>query len=99
MRILIVEDEAKVANALRAGLSEAQFEVRVADTGVPEAHRARIFDRFYRVDEGRSRDSGGVGLGLAIARWAIEANRGTIALESDDGKGCLFRIVLPATPG
>ena len=82
-------------------ISATQSAIEVTDTGpgVPKAHRARIFDRFYRVDEGRSRDAGGVGLGLAIARWAIEANRGTIALESEDGKGCLFRIVLPATPG
>ena len=63
--------------------------------GIPAAHRQRIFERFYRVDQGRSSDSGGVGLGLAIARWAIEANGGRIELEGDKGEGSLFRVVLP----
>ena len=73
--------------------------IEVSDTGpgIAPSHRARIFDRFYRVDEGRSRDAGGVGLGLAIARWAIEANGGRIELESEEGKGSVFRIVL--SPG
>jgi signal transduction histidine kinase len=79
------------------GLSatEAAIEIRDSGPGIPAMHRARIFERFYRVDEGRSRDSGGVGLGLAIARWAVEANGGRIELESEEGKGSLFRIVLP----
>jgi signal transduction histidine kinase len=75
--------------------TEAAIEIRDTGPGIPSMHRARIFDRFYRVDEGRSRESGGAGLGLAIARWAIEANGGRIELESEEGKGSLFRIVLP----
>jgi heavy metal sensor kinase len=75
--------------------TEAAIEIRDTGPGILSMHRARIFERFYRVDEGRSRDSGGVGLGLAIARWAIEANGGRIELESEEGKGSLFRIVLP----
>ena len=69
--------------------------VTVADEGpgIPAEHRERIFDRFYRVDEGRSRELGGTGLGLAIARWAVEANGGSIALESGDS-GSRFRIEL-----
>ena len=74
---------------------EAAVEVRDTGPGVGVAHRERIFERFYRVDEGRSRDAGGTGLGLATARWAVEANRGRIELESEEGKGSLFRIVLP----
>jgi heavy metal sensor kinase len=62
--------------------------------GIPPQHRDRIFDRFYRVDEGRSRVMGGTGLGLAIARWAVEANGGRISVESA-GRGSVFRIVLP----
>jgi heavy metal sensor kinase len=70
--------------------------LRVADQGpgVSPEHRARVFDRFYRVDEGRSRDMGGTGLGLAIAKWAVEANGGTIELENTES-GAIFRIVLP----
>jgi len=55
-----------------------------------------LLERFYRVDPGRSGDSGGVGLGLAIARWAIEANAGRIEIESEAKKRSLFRVVLPA---
>jgi heavy metal sensor kinase len=74
---------------------ESAIEVRDTGPGIPATHRARIFERFYRVDEGRSRDAGGVGLGLAIALWAVEANGGRIELESEEGDGSLFRIVLP----
>lgn len=62
-------------------------------TGIDVAHHAKIFDRFYRVDEGRSRERGGSGLGLAIARWAVEANGGRIDVESQAGSGSVFRIV------
>ena len=75
--------------------TEAAIEVVDSGPGIAPAHRSRIFDRFYRVDEGRSRKAGGVGLGLAIARWAMEVNGGRIELESEEGRGSLFRIVLP----
>jgi heavy metal sensor kinase len=75
--------------------TEAAIEIADSGPGIPPMHRSRVFERFYRVDEGRSRDAGGVGLGLAIARWAVEANGGRIELESEEGKGSLFRIVLP----
>ena len=72
--------------------------VDVADegSGIAAEHRERIFDRFFRLDEGRSRDSGGTGLGLAIARWAVEANGGHISVDSGPNGGSIFRIVLPA---
>ncbi len=73
------------------------IEVQDTGPGIAAAHRQLIFERFYRVDAGRSGDSGGVGLGLAIARWAVEANAGRIELESEEGNGSLFRVVLPAT--
>jgi heavy metal sensor kinase len=75
---------------------QAVMEVRDTGPGIPAAHRDRIFDRFYRVDASRSREEGGVGLGLAIARWAIEANGGHIELAGDGGRGSLFRVLLPA---
>ena len=72
--------------------------VDVADegSGIAAEHRQRIFDRFFRLDEGRSRDSGGTGLGVAIARWAVEANGGHISVDSGPNGGSIFRIVLPA---
>jgi heavy metal sensor kinase len=74
----------------------AMVEVRDTGPGIPAAHRDRIFDRFYRVDASRSREEGGVGLGLAIARWAVEANGGQIELASEGTDGSLFRVILPA---
>lgn len=62
--------------------------------GIPEAEQGRIFDRFYRTDSGRSRDRGGAGLGLAIAKWAVEFNNGAIAVASR-GAGSCFTIRLP----
>jgi heavy metal sensor kinase len=74
---------------------QAVIEVRDTGPGIPAAHRDRIFDRFYRLDAGRSREEGGVGLGLAIARWAIEVNGGRIQLASDRGAGSVFQVLLP----
>jgi heavy metal sensor kinase len=62
--------------------------------GIAAEHRDAIFQRFYRIDPARSRDAGGAGLGLCIARWAVELHGGSIELESDEGKGSTFRIVL-----
>ncbi len=80
----------------RMSSGQAIIEVRDTGPGIPAAHRNRIFDRFYRVDASRSREEGGVGLGLAIARWAIEANGGQIELASDGRNGSAFRILLPS---
>ena len=81
------------AKATAAG--DAVIEVQDTGPGIPAAHRQRVFERFYRVDQARSRDTGGSGLGLAIARWAVEANGGRIELESEEGRGTVFRVVLP----
>jgi heavy metal sensor kinase len=69
----------------------------VADQGpgIAAEHRERIFDRFFRLDEARSRDSGGAGLGLAIAKWAVELNGGQISVDNGASRGSVFRIVLP----
>jgi len=77
-----------------ADAEQATVTVRDAGPGVPAEHRERVFDRFYRVDEGRSREMGGTGLGLAIAKWAVEANGGQISLDTAT-TGSVFRITLP----
>jgi len=77
-----------------ADADQATVTVRDAGPGVPAEHRERVFDRFYRVDEGRSREMGGTGLGLAIAKWAVEANGGQISLDTAT-TGSVFRITLP----
>jgi heavy metal sensor kinase len=75
-----------------------QVAVEIADSGpgVPLEDRPKVFDRFYRVDKARWRESGGAGLGLAIAKWVVEAHNGEIVLESGSPQGCLFRLSLPA---
>jgi heavy metal sensor kinase len=77
----------------------AAIEVKDTGPGIAPVHHERIFDRFYRVETARSKHSGGMGLGLAIARWAVEANGGHIELESEEGRGSLFRVVLPKADG
>jgi heavy metal sensor kinase len=80
-----------------AATSDTEVVIAVQDSGpgIPPEHRDRVFERFYRVDEGRARDRGGSGLGLAIARWAVEANGGAVELESEMGRGSTFRLRLP----
>jgi len=76
------------------GPERATLTVADEGAGIAPEHRDRIFDRFYRIDEARSREMGGAGLGLAIAKWAVEANGGKIALEPAV-IGSVFRISLP----
>jgi signal transduction histidine kinase len=74
--------------------------VSVADSGVgiPEDALPRLFERFYRVDPSRSREDGGTGIGLAIARSVVEAHGGTISAESELGHGSVFTFDLPVAP-
>jgi heavy metal sensor kinase len=75
--------------------NQALLTVADEGPGIAREHRARIFDRFFRLDEARSRDTGGTGLGLAIAKWAVEVNGGHISVEAGVTGGSVFRIVLP----
>jgi signal transduction histidine kinase len=77
--------------------SGAWASIRVEDTGigVPPEDQERIFQRFYRSAEARSRGDGGAGLGLCIARSIAEAHGGRIQVESTTGRGSTFTVLLP----
>ena len=83
--------------AIIATARDGQLEISVSDTGpgIPADQLDRIFERFHRVDGGRSRDTGGSGLGLAIARAIVEAHGGSIHAESALGQGATFHLELP----
>lgn len=70
--------------------------VRDAGSGIEQRHLERIFERFYRVDKGRSRQLGGTGLGLSIVKHIVMAHGGRVSAESQLGEGSIFRIHLPA---
>lgn len=72
------------------------FEVADTGPGIAREHLPRLTERFYRVDGGRSRDSGGTGLGLSIVKHVMQRHGGEIQIESEPGKGSTFRLVFPA---
>ena len=78
--------------------NDAIIEVQDTGVGIPETDLPHIFDRFYRVDTNRTRQTGGFGLGLAIAKQIIEAHHGQIQASSAPDHGSTFRIILPLKP-
>jgi two-component system phosphate regulon sensor histidine kinase PhoR len=72
-----------------------EFWVRDLGPGIPSEHLGRLFERFYRVDKARSRESGGTGLGLAIVRHIVQAHGGLVRAESELGSGAAFFFTLP----
>jgi two-component system phosphate regulon sensor histidine kinase PhoR len=100
-----------VENALRYGKAgkrilvgarllefEVEFSVQDFGPGIASEHLSRIFERFYRVDKARSRESGGTGLGLAIVKHIVLAHGGRIWAESELGQGATFHFTLPLSP-
>jgi heavy metal sensor kinase len=71
--------------------------VKISDTGIgiPKEEQERIFKRFYRIDKSRSKETGGVGLGLSIAEWIAHAHRGRIEVDSEPNRGSTFVVYLP----
>ncbi|MGW6447850.1 sensor histidine kinase [Lentzea sp. NPDC055074] len=94
-----VHTPAGTAVVLKVTAENGWAVIRVADTGpgIPAADQARIFDRFYRVDDSRTRQRGGSGLGLAVVQSLVEAHGGTIELSSRPGS-TVFTIRLPRHP-
>ena len=72
------------------------MEVTDQGPGIPEELQERVFEPFFRVDDARSRQQGGAGLGLALVRAIVEAHGGTVCVEENDGGGSRFVVKLPA---
>jgi heavy metal sensor kinase len=79
-------------------IGQGWVELSISDTGpgIEPEHAKKVFERFYRVDEARAGENRGAGLGLSIARWAVQANNGEIGVTGALGAGCRFWIRLPA---
>jgi heavy metal sensor kinase len=82
----------------RARNGQAQLWLSDTGRGIAPEHRDRVFDRFYRVDAGRTRPRGGAGLGLAICKEIADAHQASLTLESAPGRGTRFELVLPTAP-
>jgi two-component system, OmpR family, sensor histidine kinase CiaH len=80
---------------LRTQGENAVLTVRDSGPGIAESEQVKVFERFYRVDKARSREKGGAGLGLAIAKWIVMQHRGTISVRSELGAGSTFSVALP----
>jgi len=90
--------EDSIEMAVRRSAATAVISVRDSGTGISREDLDRIFHRFARADPGRSRNTGGFGLGLSIVRAIVEAHGGSVAVRSTPGEGSVFEILLSATP-
>ena len=91
----------RVVRLARPRPTAGWVEIDVADQGIgiPARDLERVFERFYRVDRARSRDTGGTGLGLAIVRHVVQNHEGEVTVSSREGEGSTFTLRLPAGPG
>jgi signal transduction histidine kinase len=89
------------AVGVRVAPLDGEVRIRVVDSGIgiPQRDLTRVLERFYRVDRGRSRRSGGTGLGLSIVRHVAENHGGSVAVQSEVGRGTTVDVVLPARRG
>jgi two-component system OmpR family sensor kinase len=83
--------------ALRVSTTDNTVVLEVSDTGtgIAPEHHGHIFERFYKVNDARTQDGSGAGLGLAVVRRVAELHGGTVTLESTPGRGSIFRLYLP----
>jgi two-component system phosphate regulon sensor histidine kinase PhoR len=93
------EPDGRIEVRLAASGDKVRIEVADSGIGIPDAARARVFERFYRVDKARSRDLGGTGLGLSIVKHLVQAMDGDVFLDSLEGEGTTVAVVLPAASG
>jgi len=100
--LILVDNAVKYTNApgrvtvsLTAATDRVLITVQDTGIGIGPEDLPRVFDRFYRADKARTRDSGGAGLGLSIARWIVERHDGSIEIVSEPDHGCLVRVALP----
>jgi signal transduction histidine kinase len=87
--------EGSIQITLEKGDGTAIIRVRDTGIGIPKEEQEKIFKRFYRVDKSRSKETGGVGLGLSIAEWIAQIHHGRIEVESELNHGSTFTVYLP----
>ena len=93
--ITYTPEKGKVIVIIDKDAEEVNIQIIDNGIGIPKADQSRIFERFYRVDKARSRNSGGTGLGLSIVKWVIESMDGRVELYSEADEGTTFDITLP----
>ena len=84
-----------IVSAIEKDSKDIQFSIEDNGIGIPKEDLSRIFERFYRVDKGRSKELGGTGLGLSIVKHLVQAHGGRVWVESQPGKGSTFYFTLP----
>jgi heavy metal sensor kinase len=87
----------RISVVLNTSNGTAVTEIRDTGVGISPSDLPHIFERFYRADASRSRESGGAGLGLSIAKWIAEAHRGDISVASEVDEGSVFRVQIPVS--
>jgi two-component system sensor histidine kinase SenX3 len=93
------DDGSQVHVSSKADGRWVEISVRDEGIGIPSSDLERVFERFYRVDRARRRETGGTGLGLAIVRHVASNHRGEVRVESREGEGSTFTLRLPTGPG